>query len=72
LTEAAARWLLVLHTARGRGRRGDPPWYHGCAAVGPASSAGCAPVRRLTWLVLALQLAAFGAMVFVLQSCAYL
>lgn len=62
LTEAAARWLLVLHTALG------------AAAVGAAThlvlgSRGflrgdfgrLRAVRRFGWIVLALQLAAFAA-----------
>lgn len=62
LTEAAARWLLVLHTALG------------VAAVGAATHlvlwlrrmrsgqlGRLRAVRRFAWLVLALQLAAFAA-----------
>lgn len=62
LTEAAARWLLVLHTALGVAAVGAAThlvlWLRGVlrGEIGRLRAA-----RRFAWLVLALQLAAFAA-----------
>src|SRR5262245_23022218 len=62
LTESAARWLLVLHTALGVAAVGAAThlviWLRAIARgqLGRLRSA-----RRFAWIVLALQLAAFAA-----------
>jgi hypothetical protein len=62
LTEAAARWLLVLHTALGVAAVGAAThlvlWLRG---VVRGELGRLRAVRRFAWLVLALQLAAFAA-----------
>jgi hypothetical protein len=62
LTEAAARWLLVLHTALGVAAVGAAThlvvWSRG---VLRGEHGRLRAVRRFAWLVLALQLAAFAA-----------
>ena len=62
LTEAAARWVLVLHTALGAAAVGATThlvlWSRGFLR---GSFARLAAVRRFAWIVLTLQLLAFGA-----------
>lgn len=62
LTEATARWLLVLHTALGVAAVGAAThlvlWLRG---VLRGELGRLRAVRRFAWLVLALQLAAFAA-----------
>jgi hypothetical protein len=62
LTEAAARWMLVLHTALGAAAVGAAThlvvWSRGFLR-GRFERLGA--VRRFAWIVLALQLAAFAA-----------
>jgi hypothetical protein len=62
LTEAAARWLLVLHTALGVAAVGAAThlvlWLRRMRSGQPGRLRA---VRRFAWLVLALQLAAFAA-----------
>lgn len=62
LTEAAARWLLVLHTALGAAAVGAAThlvvWSRGFLR-GEFGRLGA--VRRFAWIALALQLAAFAA-----------
>jgi hypothetical protein len=62
LTEAAARWMLVLHTALGVAAVGAAThlvlWSRGLVR----GAFGRLPaVRRFAWIVLVLQLLAFGA-----------
>ncbi|MGH9887843.1 MAG: hypothetical protein ACREBE_20085, partial [bacterium] len=62
LTEAAARWMLVLHTALGVAAVGAAThlvlWSRGFLR---GSFGRLRAARRFAWIVLALQLAAFTA-----------
>jgi hypothetical protein len=62
LTEAAARWVLVLHTALGVAAVGAAThlvlWSRGMLR---GSFARVAAMRRFAWIVLVLQLLAFAA-----------
>jgi hypothetical protein len=62
LTEAAARWVLVLHTALGAAAVGAAThlvlWSRGFVR---GEFGRLRAVRRFAWIVLALQLAAFAA-----------